>query len=119
MKSFINELGILGCRIEQVPLAIDNNSALKLSKNPEFHSRSKHIDLKYHYIREKVVETKDIHTERVDTKENVADIMTKMLPRQTHEYLVGKMGMVIAAQGEHKTMTSAIQGEKSLSQGES
>ena len=35
-------------------LNIDNESAIKLTKNPEFHARSKHIDLRYHWIREKV-----------------------------------------------------------------
>lgn len=93
LKNFINDLQIPECHIDRVPLFIDNNSALKLTKNPEFHSRSKHLDLKYHYIREKVVDTKEIVTQRVDTQNNTADIFTKFLPRATHEKLTEKMGM--------------------------
>jgi len=50
-----------------VTLFIDNNSALRLSKNPENHKRAKHIDVRHHFLREHVVQVKDIKTERVDT----------------------------------------------------
>jgi len=50
-----------------VALFIDNNSALRLSKNPENHKRAKHIDVRHHFLREHVVQVKDIKTERVDT----------------------------------------------------
>jgi hypothetical protein len=75
-----------------VPLYIDSNSALKLTRNPEFHSKSKHIDVKHHFIREKV-ESKEIDTQRVNTKDNLADILTKPLARPTHEDLVERLGM--------------------------
>ena len=56
IRNFINDLRIPGVYIDIVPLYIDNNSALKLTRNPKFHSRSKHIDVKNHFIREKVKE---------------------------------------------------------------
>jgi hypothetical protein len=56
IRNFINDLRIPGVHINIVPLYIDSNSALKLTRNPEFHSRSKHIDVKHHFIREKVDE---------------------------------------------------------------
>ncbi|OAQ61354.1 retrovirus-related pol polyprotein [Purpureocillium lilacinum] len=84
IRNFINDLRIPGVHIDTVPLYIDSNSALKLTRNPEFHSRSKHIDVKHHFIREKVDEG-IINTQRVDTKDNLADAFTKALPKTTHE----------------------------------
>jgi hypothetical protein len=100
MKNFINELNIKGCQIEQVPIYIDNNSALSLTKNPVFHAKTKHLDLRHHWIREKVNDTKELTTHRVATKENVADIGTKFLARDQHKYLLRKMNMIDVRQGE-------------------
>lgn len=80
IRNFINDLRIPGVNIDTVPLYIDNNSALKLTRNPEFHSRSKHIDVKHHFVREKVEEGL-INTQRVNTKDNLADVFTKALPQ--------------------------------------
>ena len=93
IRGFINDLRIPGIHIDSVPLCIDNNSALKLTRNPEFHSRSKHIDVKHHFIREKVEEGA-INTQRVDTKDNLADVFTKALPRPTHEGLVNRLNLL-------------------------
>ena len=59
-------------------LYCDNMSAIHMSKNPVFHSRTKHIDIRHHYIRE-LVEKNIISLEHVDTLENRADILTKPL----------------------------------------
>jgi len=59
-------------------LKIDSESAIQLSKNPVFHDRSKHIDVRYHYIRECVEENRVI-LEFVGTVEELADILTKAL----------------------------------------
>ena len=92
IRGFINDLRIPGIFVKSVPLYVDYNSALKLTRNPEYHSKSKHIDVKHHFIRQKVEEGA-INTERVGTKDNLADVLTKALPRDTHEDLVGRMGM--------------------------
>jgi hypothetical protein len=93
IRNFINDLRIPGVHIDTVPLYIDNNSALRLTRNPEFHSRSKHIDVKHHFIREKVDE-RVINTQRVETKDNLADVFTKALPRPTHEDLVDRLNIL-------------------------
>ena len=93
IRNFINDLRIPGCHIDAVPLSIDNNNALKLTRNPEFHNKSKHIEIKHHFIREKVMKNKIIDTRRVDTKDNIADILTKTLARPTHDTLVKKSGI--------------------------
>lgn len=94
IRNFINDLRIPGVYVDAVPLYIDNNSALKLTRNPEFHSRSKHIHVKHHFIREKVDEG-IINTQRVETKDNLADVFTKALPRPTHEDLVARLNLLL------------------------
>ena len=61
-------------------LCVDNQSAIKLIKNPVFHRRSKHIDVVYHFIREKFEEN-IIDIKYVPSAEQVADIFTKALPK--------------------------------------
>ena len=92
IRNFINNLRIPGVHIYVVPLYIDCNSALKLTRNPEFHNKSKHIDFKHHFVREKVEEGL-INTQRVNTKDNLADVFTKALPRPTHEDLVNRLNL--------------------------
>jgi hypothetical protein len=61
-------------------LPVDNQSAIALSKNPVFHERSKHIDVRFHYIRECVDEGRII-IDYTTTEEQLADILTKALGR--------------------------------------
>ncbi|KAH7472327.1 Retrovirus-related Pol polyprotein from transposon TNT 1-94 [Phytophthora ramorum] len=70
----------------------DNQGCIALAKNPAYHSRTKHIDLKYHFLREKV-EDKVIVLEYKPTDEMIADGFTKALARPKHrQFLVG-LGM--------------------------
>jgi hypothetical protein len=64
---------------EPIPIYCDNTSAINISKNPVMHSKTKHIPIKYHFLREQVAE-KNIRVEYVGTKEQVTDIFTKPLP---------------------------------------
>jgi hypothetical protein len=59
-------------------LLVDNQSTIALSKNPVFHKRSKHIDLRYHYIRE-CVDKGRIIIDYIATEEQLVDILTKAL----------------------------------------
>jgi hypothetical protein len=61
-------------------LKIDNQSAIALVKNPVFHERSRHIDTRYHYIREHADAGK-VKVEGIGTERQLADIMTKPLAR--------------------------------------
>ena len=76
-----------------VTLKVDNQSAIQLSRNPVFHDRSKHIDVKFHYIRECVEEGK-VEVEPIDTKAQLADILTKALGRDQFTNLRSKLGLV-------------------------
>jgi hypothetical protein len=57
------------------------------------HSKTNHIPIKYHFIREQVAE-KNIRVEYVGTKEQVADIFTKPLPRESFEYLRQRLRVI-------------------------
>lgn len=72
---------------------MDNQSAIRLIKNPEFHRRTKHIDVRYHYIRENF--EKDLFKiEFVSTNEQSADIFTKALPKDKFQYFRAKIGII-------------------------
>ena len=68
-------------------LLVDNQPAVHIAQNPVCHSRIKHIQLGYHYIREAVQNKLDT-LEYVNIKEQLADIATKILPRVTFKRLV-------------------------------
>jgi hypothetical protein len=70
----------------------DNTSSIKLSKNPVMHGRCKHIDVRYHFLRDL---TKDgaVEMKFCTSQEQIADIMTKALKLETFYKLRAKMGM--------------------------
>ena len=78
---------------EPVVMFCDNTSAINISKNPVMHSKIKHIAIKYHFVRE-LVQDKEIILEYVHTKEQISDIFTKPLPKDTFLYLRGKLGVI-------------------------
>lgn len=90
MSRLFNEIAPL----KSVPvLLVDNASALKLSKNPEFHKRSKHIDVRFHFVRERVTNGQLI-IKQVSSKNQAADILTKPIPRVQFEVLRCMLGMI-------------------------
>ncbi|KAI3813170.1 hypothetical protein L1987_17887 [Smallanthus sonchifolius] len=72
--------GITGWKEEKITLLVDNISAIALMKNPVFYGRSKHIDTRYHFIRE-CVEDNHINVEHISGELQRADILTKALAR--------------------------------------
>jgi transposase InsO family protein len=77
---------------EPITMMEDNNSCIKIAQNDEFHQRTKHIDVKYHFIRE-AIENGIVQIKRVDSKENIADIFTKPLARVLFERLRESLGV--------------------------
>ena len=70
----------------------DNQGAIALAHNPEYHARIKHIDVQYHFIRE-CIEMGKVKQVYCPTEEMVADALTKPLARDKHWNLVDKMGL--------------------------
>ena len=75
--------------LERFCIYEDNNSIPALSKNSKIHKRTKHIDVDFHYVREKV--QAGLHILRVDSANNLADICTKALPRVRLESLARRI----------------------------
>lgn len=88
--AFLNELGFKS--LMDIEVFTDNFRALKLAENPVFHARSKHVDIRYHYIRE-VLKTGLLRIDHVSTDDNVADMFTKGIPRPKLQKLVFLSGM--------------------------
>jgi hypothetical protein len=74
-------------------LKMDSQSAIALSKNPVFHDRNKHIDARFHFIRECIGDGK-MDIEHIRTEEQIADILTKPLARERFCELCKKLGVV-------------------------
>jgi hypothetical protein len=70
----------------------DNQGAIALTKNNKFHARSKHIDIRYHFIRE-AVENREVELTYVPTAENVTDIFTKALAAPKFTYFQERLGL--------------------------
>ena len=78
---------------EATRIFVDNKSAIALAKNPVHHERSKHIDTRFHFIREHIKEG-DVELVHVNTHEQIADIFTKPLKTEVFYYLQKKLGIV-------------------------
>ena len=85
MKEEITEPMILYC---------DNRNAINISKNLVMHTKTNNIAIKYHYLRE-LVQDKEVKMEYVNTKDQIANIFTKAVPKDVHEYLRGKLGLIL------------------------
>jgi hypothetical protein len=71
----------------------DNQAAISISHHPEFHSRTKHIDIAHHFLRD-LISQKVINTIYVNTNDNLADLFTKGLSRDVHESLASRIGIL-------------------------
>jgi len=83
------QLADFGLKISKVPLMCDNTSAINLTKNQIQHSRTKHIEIRHHFIRDHVNKVKF-----VETKLQLADIFTKPLPKERSFFLRNELGIL-------------------------
>ncbi|KAG3097372.1 Retrovirus-related Pol polyprotein from transposon TNT 1-94 [Phytophthora idaei] len=91
LKVFLCELGEMASD-EAIKIYEDNQGSIALAKNPEFHKRTKHIDIRYHFVREKV-EDSQVVLQYVSTIDMLADIMTKAITAVQFEVLRNKLGI--------------------------
>nr|GEZ07519.1 retrovirus-related Pol polyprotein from transposon TNT 1-94 [Tanacetum cinerariifolium] len=87
-----SQLSNYGLAFNKIPMYCDNKSAIALCCNNVQHSRSKHIDIRYHFIKEQV-ENGVIELYFVNTEYQLADLFTKALGRDRIEFLTNKLGM--------------------------
>ena len=93
-----------------VILYCNNTSAVNISKNLVMHAKTKHIAIKYHYVRE-LVEDKEVKMEYIHTKEQIANIFTKPFTKDAYEYLRSKLGVKPLTQVALKKIFSLHQKE--------
>ena len=89
MKAFIEELGL---RQEEFQLYCNNQSVIHLAKNDAYHSRTKHIQRRYHWLREKV-EEKDLALLKIHTEENGSDMLMKVLSTEKLDACRRRVGL--------------------------
>lgn len=89
LRRMLNELNV---KCETVTIFVDNQSDIKLANNPEFHNRTKHIDVRYHFVRE-IVNKREIEIEYVQSNKQLADILTKPLTKDQFCNLRGRMNV--------------------------
>nr|GEX29863.1 hypothetical protein [Tanacetum cinerariifolium] len=87
-----SQLSDYGLGFNKIPMYGDNKSAIALCCNNVQHSRSKHIDIRYHFIKEQV-ENGVIELYFVNTEYQLADLFTKALGRERIEFIINKLGM--------------------------
>ena len=90
LKKFLSNLGIV--KMEQVPITLfyNNSGAVAQSKDPRNHKKGKHIERKYHIIRD-IVACGDVVIGKIESANNIADPFTKALPQKTFESLLEGM----------------------------
>ncbi len=79
----LSELGL--DYVDPIILHMDSQSAMALAKNPTHHKRSKHIDIKYHWLREYIFKNNSVEFVHCATGDMVADVVTKALAANSHE----------------------------------
>jgi len=104
VKGFINDLHT-GLYFDNVPICVDNESAVKLSKNPEFYQRSKHIDICHYFLREHVRDG-DITVTWISGKANLADMLTKALDPTKFNAICSTLGVSHYADSVHPELGS-------------
>lgn len=82
----------LNLQYSHVPLMCDSTSAISVAKNPVLHSKTKHIEVRFHFLRDHV-EKGDIDLSYVSTHEQLADIFTKPLDQSCFTRLQGELGV--------------------------
>ena len=92
LNKFLSDLGVV--RIEQVLITLfcDNSGAVAQSKDPRNHKKGKHIERKYHIIRD-IIARGDVVVAKIESTNNLADPFTKALPQRTFESYLEGMGV--------------------------
>uniref|UniRef100_A0A2N9IRB9 Integrase catalytic domain-containing protein n=1 Tax=Fagus sylvatica TaxID=28930 RepID=A0A2N9IRB9_FAGSY len=89
MKRFLQDLGL---KQDEYVVHCDSQSALDLSKNSTYHSRTKHIDVRYHWLR-LIVDQQLMQLRKIHTDKNLVDMLTNVVPKEKLELCAGSAGM--------------------------
>ncbi|KAJ9548567.1 hypothetical protein OSB04_021110 [Centaurea solstitialis] len=87
------QLADYGYTMHRIPIYCDSSSAIQIAANPVQHSRTKHIDIRYHFIKDHV-EKGNVELFFVESERQIADLFTKAFNEKRHYYLLSKLGML-------------------------
>ena len=93
LRSMLTELGSPSSLPTHI--SVDNDGTISFAENSGFHARSKHIDVRHHFVRERIA-SHEVSVSYCPTSENTADLFTKALDKSKHEYFVSRLGMTRA-----------------------
>ena len=82
-----------GLNLSKISLLCDNTSAINLTKNPIQHSRTKHIEIRHHFIRDHIMNG-DCEIQFVDSENQLADLFTKPLNKERFNFLKNELGII-------------------------
>nr|GFC52579.1 retrovirus-related Pol polyprotein from transposon TNT 1-94 [Tanacetum cinerariifolium] len=94
-----------GFHFDKIPMYCDSKAAIAISCNPIQHSRTKHIDVRYHFVKEKV-EKGIVELFFVETEYQLADLFTKALLVERFQYLVRQLGMRCLTPAEQEALAN-------------
>jgi len=83
----------VGFNVGKITICCDNQSAICLAKNPNFHARTKHIVVQYHFVRD-IVEDGKVNLEKVNTLTNVTNSLTKRVSTERFKWCSESMGLL-------------------------
>ncbi|GJZ10700.1 copia protein [Tanacetum coccineum] len=101
----LSSLTDYGFHFDKIPMYCDSKAAIAISCNPVQHSRTKHIDVRYHFIKEHV-EKGIVELFFVKTEYQLADLFTKALSEDRFKYLVRRLGMRCLTQDELEVLAN-------------
>lgn len=92
LRNLVQELGLQ--QEDNSVVFCDNQSAIHLVKNQAYHERTKHIDVRYHFIRDAVAE-RNMMVKKIGTADNPADMLTKSIPANKFKHCLNLIGMPV------------------------
>jgi len=93
IKCLLTELNINDFNQQLITIMTDSQGSQALAKNVVYHSRTKHIDIQHHFVREKV-DNEDVKIVYCPTEEMIADVLTKGLSKEKHNRFIEGMSLV-------------------------
>ena len=92
LRRFIAELGIVTCASVLVTIYCDRMVALTYAKDPKYHGKTKHIDIRYYFIHDMVAQ-KEVVLKHISTSRMVVDPLTKPIAREAYQAHVRSLGL--------------------------